>query len=687
MLSLESSPQRVADFADLLPTPCIVALNPGCTTLRANRALFQSLSLENDADLGSDPRVRHVIEAFLEPAARDAKRVEEREIEVFVAEGRPLQWAGTAEPLRDAAGNVTGAIGTFFNITQSNERVSEEYRSTRFALDVARQEERRAGERIRFLAEVGQALSESLDLQAIFDRLSAILMPRFAECVAISLHEDGDRLGMDFLRDQRGREDQIREMRRELGIRGMVLPAATNALAEGSRRFHNDLASLAREQRDPGQREYLLRLVEEHGFARAIAVPMRNRGRLVGALVALARGDRLYGDGDAHVFEEIARRAASAIDNARAFDQARHVAETLQTALLPARLPSVAGLQFDAVYEPSDDKARVGGDWYDALELPDGRVVVSIGDVTGRGVEAAVIMGKVRQAIGTLALSDSDPARILAAADFELRRLYPETIVTAFVGAFDLRRGTFTYSAAGHPPPYVLTPDGAVLQLPGHGLPLGLRTETEPKPATLYLQTGARLIFYTDGLVESTHNFEEGERRVTAALREIAVSGKPLTAASLCERVLFDGSSDDVAVMICTIDQAPIDALHWQFDAADKRIAHELRETYVSYLRQCAAPGEALQNGELVIGELLGNVVRHAPGAVDVELDWSGADPIFHVVDRGDGYEPRRPLPSDPLSESGRGLYLVNEVAKELSATRLPGFGNHTRAVLDLPRR
>src|SRR6202011_3725109 len=145
------------------------------------------------------------------------------------------------------------------------------------------------------------------------------------------------------------------------------------------------------------------------------------------------------------LLHELAARAAVAIENAQLYAREHRVAMTLQRAMLPAVLPEVPGLTFDAVYFPGATEAEIGGDWYDAIALADGRVVVSIGDVTGRGLTAAVIMGRMRQAIETLATYESDPVRLLDAADSVLRRSHPDAIVTALVG--DRRRSSWAACA------------------------------------------------------------------------------------------------------------------------------------------------------------------------------------------------------------------------------------------------
>ena len=284
-------------------------------------------------------------------------------------------------------------------------------------------------------------------------------------------------------------------------------------------------------------------------------VLLRHRDVELGSVTVRARVP--FRREDVPLLEELAARASVAIENAQLYEREHRVAVTLQRAMLPAVLPHAEGLTFDAVYFPGATEAEIGGDWYDAIALGDGRVVVSIGDVTGRGLTAAVIMGRIRQAIETLAMYESDPVRLLDAADGVLRRAHPDAIVTALVGVVDPAARTMTYATAGHPTPIVRAPDGTIGQLFGRGLPLGLR-DSSPEPAiTVALAPSSLVVFFTDGLVESTRDIQEGERRVFAALADDEVATGRAPAAALVARVLDGGVRDDVAVLTFRLADAP----------------------------------------------------------------------------------------------------------------------------------
>jgi serine phosphatase RsbU (regulator of sigma subunit) len=241
-----------------------------------------------------------------------------------------------------------------------------------------------------------------------------------------------------------------------------------------------------------------------------------------------------------------------ALDNALLYEEQRSVSEELQRALLPTALPSSTYFELDAIYKPSGGGPDyMGGDWYDAFMLPDGALAISIGDVTGHGVYAAVAMGKARQAIRTSALNEIDPARVLMSAS---RLLFFEHIIaTALYGRLDLKTFTFIYAIAGHPPPMLATADDAILLSYG-GTPLGLDEFENAGPALfdVALKQGMSLLFYTDGLVEQDLDITLGLAQLVRVVRELSRSdflglGTPQ---KVLRKIIGDSvAADDIAVL------------------------------------------------------------------------------------------------------------------------------------------
>ena len=373
------------------------------------------------------------------------------------------------------------------------------------------------------------------------------------------------------------------------------------------------------------------------------------------------------------------------------FAVAHRVSEAFQRASLPTRLPDVPGLTFSALYRAGKREASVGGDWYDALRLLDGRIVISIGDVAGSGLGAAITMVAMRQAMRGAAQIHADPIAILEAADRTLREDAPESMVTAFVGVFDPVTRLLTYALAGHPTPFLRLPDGNIVELAAPGLPLGVRRKGDTEAREIVLGVGSFLVLYTDGLVESTHDFVAGERRLRDAVARVGVSSTTPAADRLAALVLPNGATDDVAILALVLERDDGDDgdsrfRRFVFRSDDRAAARETHASISATLVAAGANDAQLGDADMIYSELVGNVVRHAPGLCEVVLDASGTLPVLSVLDRGRGFSHAPHLPADTFAETGRGLFIVRALALEFGATRRRDGGSHARAVLTINR-
>ncbi|MFN2460778.1 MAG: PP2C family protein-serine/threonine phosphatase [Candidatus Velthaea sp.] len=318
----------------------------------------------------------------------------------------------------------------------------------------------------------------------------------------------------------------------------------------------------------------------EFGLQFYAAAPLRTHdGANLGTLCVLDREPRTLSPSDAQTLETLAavvvdelelrlralemvtterrltrKSAELAAETARLYEREHRVAKRLQEASLPRTLPRMDGIAFDAVYQPGQSDAEIGGDWYDAFALPDGRVVLSIGDVLGSGLDAAVLMGRVRQGLRLAAVINPDPAAVLRAVDDTLVLESFEGMATALVAILDPVTLTMACATAGHPRPLLCAPDGTVTEpFTLAAPPLGLHALSDVVVETAVLPRGSLLVLYTDGLTESTRSLDEGERRVRAALAQAAVRQAERPAAAIRDAVLFDGSRDDVAILTLSI--------------------------------------------------------------------------------------------------------------------------------------
>ncbi|HWT06865.1 MAG TPA: SpoIIE family protein phosphatase, partial [Xanthomonadales bacterium] len=201
----------------------------------------------------------------------------------------------------------------------------------------------------------------------------------------------------------------------------------------------------------------------------AHAVELVARGKQLGVMRVSGADVSTDAETGLDLWSELALRVAVSVDAAQVYTREHHVADTLQRALLPERLPVDDRLAFDAAYMPGAQEAIVGGDWYDAFRLPDGRIAFSIGDVAGHGLRAAIVMGEVRQAFRAAALNPNSPSLVLERANTIVNMRANPVMVTAMFGIVDPRDGTVTYASAGHPAPLLALPCGSVAVLPKDG--------------------------------------------------------------------------------------------------------------------------------------------------------------------------------------------------------------------------
>jgi PAS domain S-box-containing protein len=381
--------------------------------------------------------------------------------------------------------------------------------------------------------------------------------------------------------------------------------------------------------------------------------------------------------------EDRKRAEAHALGRETQYQLERATSTLFQQSLLPPRLPTVQGLSFDAVYETGLNDAQVGGDWYDAFRLLDGRVLLTIGDVAGSGLSAAVIMGVVRQIMRGIAQLHAEPALMLDAADRALRLEYPEVFVTAWVGILDLVGRTLTYTAAGHPPPLLVEPNGDVRELDHRTLPIGLRQGHQGHASTVALSHGSALWLYTDGLIEAAHNIEAGTQRLHEIASRLGSAKIAHPAATIRRLVIPDGSADDVAILVVRMnfDESERHLARSHFDSADALAARQARRVFMRSLSPKYFSENDIANAEIVFGELCGNIARYASGPIEVIVDSSGLQTVLHVLDRGGGFRHISRLP-EPFSEKGRGLFIIASMTTEFTVSQRSGGGSHARAVL-----
>jgi PAS domain S-box-containing protein len=411
--------------------------------------------------------------------------------------------------------------------------------------------------RLELLARTSDVLGESLDFRSALGDLARLIVPHLADWCAIDLVEANGFPKISVAHTDSAKVELARELVRRYppdpddaagAGAATVLPGGADELAAGAP------AAFLERTADDEHRAILRGL----GMRSVIVVPLTARGRTHGTLTLVtAESGRVYGDDDVAFATELARRAATAIDTARLYQDRDQVARTLQRSLLPPDLPDVPGVELAAVYHPAGGGGDVGGDFYDAFETADSGLYLAIGDVCGKGAPAAALTGIARHTVRAAAVRERSPKAILRTLNQALlRQMIERRFCTVAVGRLETAPGgaRLTVCCGGHPPPLLIRRDGTVEEAGTPGTLLGIYEHVQLSDHTVELEPGDAVVFYTDGVTEERrqgHMF--GEERLGQLLR----SSAGLSAAGIADRIeravleFTPGPpADDVAVIV-----------------------------------------------------------------------------------------------------------------------------------------
>ena len=417
-----------------------------------------------------------------------------------------------------------------------------------------------------------------------------------------------------------------------------------------------------------------------------LLLPLVARESMLGFFVCLRKvGYRRFDAYDIEIGTEFAARAAIFIDSARRYSRERATALTLQRSMLPTGLSAPSSVEVRHRYLPGSELIEVGGDWYESIALPGGRVALVVGDVAGHGVRAAVTMGRLRTAIHTLAMLELPPAETLQQLDELMQELGAREphFATCVYAIFDAVTGSCELASAGHLPPLLVRPDGSnefldVLPSP----PLGIGTGPI-QSRVLDIEDGSLLVLYTDGLVEKrTADIDEGLSRLRGIFGP-GSAARPLE--DLCKATLdgvyADHQRDDIAVLIARLRRIPADQhVSWKLPA-ELTSARKARSLIRRPLRRWDL-AELIPTAELLVSELVTNAVRYAQGRIGLRLVVEGGL-VCEVLDDSAAL-PRLRHPGEE-DERGRGLQIVSQVAQRWGTRRTPA-GKVVWCELPLPR-
>ncbi|MGW0464060.1 SpoIIE family protein phosphatase [Streptomyces sp. NPDC003027] len=550
---------------------------------------------------------------------------------------------------------------------------------------------RREGDRLRFVGAATRRIARGIDLDEIVLGLCRATVPTFSDAILVYLRDPlpvGDERPVAPFVLRLRRTDRLRLT--DLEGEELVLvpdPDPTPAAELCEVRSGGALAEVLRGVRPVfGDSAAALAALPEllgadhalPGGHRAILAPLRGRRRVIGAAVFLRRPERPgFEPNDLLVAAQLATHTALGIDKAVLYGREAYIADELQRTMLPDSLPQPTGVRLASRYLPAAETARVGGDWYDAIPLPGSRVALVVGDVMGHSMTSAAIMGQLRTTAQTLAGLDLPPQEVLHHLDEQAQRLGQDRMATCMYAVYDPVSHRITIANAGHPPPILLHLGGRaeVLRVPP-GAPIGVGG-VDFEAVELDAPAGATLLLYTDGLVESRlrdvwTGIEQLRERLAATAQLTGPDHSPPLEA-LCDDVLDmlgpGDRDDDIALLAARFDGiAPSDVAYWFLepeDAAPGRARRLARRALARWDLE-----ELSDSVELLISEVVTNAVRYAERPVTLRL--LRTDVLRCEVGDDSPQLPRQRRARD-TDEGGRGLFLVNRLARRWGATRLSG--------------
>ncbi|MDQ3914144.1 MAG: SpoIIE family protein phosphatase [Actinomycetota bacterium] len=427
----------------------------------------------------------------------------------------------------------------------------------------AREAAERAQERLAFLATASAEMSASLDYRRTLQSLVDLAVPRLADwCFVDVLQDDDSHVRVALAYADPADAEIARELQQppptgeRIGV-AHVLKGGRSILVD---HYTDDVLS------EIGITEERRELIRRIAPTSHMIVPLRTRGRVLGALVLVAtRSGKVYTADDLYLAEELARRAAVAIDNARLFQERTHVARTLQKSLLPPNLPEIPGIDLAARYEPAGEGNEVGGDFFDVFRWGRRRWALVIGDVSGKGADAAAVTGLARHTLRAAALAQRSPSAILGVLNEALlaegagggTREKFSTVVFATLEMTD-DGVCLTAASGGHPPPLVLRADGKVEELAAPGTLIGVFDEVTLTDQFTYLEPGDTVVFYTDGVTDIPEIEEQGSSLLLETFLRSAPSRDPRTIADDIVRAAVDVQNgtprDDIALIVLRVE-------------------------------------------------------------------------------------------------------------------------------------
>lgn len=458
--------------------------------------------------------------------------------EVQTVDGRVIE--RYTAPVRDTSGALLGRVEILTDVTAAQEALEDARRLAEEAAQLRLSEERRSQEEMA-LARAAHLMASALTRADIHEHLlDQAAEVTGAEAAGVMVVDRSGEVTVEAVRGMT--EAALERMGLEAGGEGLV-----GRVLAGRRPF---ICS------DVDAEGVRTRISAPPGVRSFVLAPLLLGDRVYGLLLAGSPRARAFGERELRLAGELARHAGAALQNAMQYEQERHIAETLQHALLPDDLPSVPGLAIAGLYRAAAG-AQVGGDFYGVWTLPAGQVAVLVGDVSGKGVEAAGTTAMVRYVAEGMTAYESDPGRVVTALNARVTDRIPDgSFVTLVLAVIDPLRDEIAWSSAGHVTPLVVSGGGAVIALEDVGPPAGVFPRERYVTSRSMFEPGDTLVCVTDGVVEARREGEEfGDPRLREVLRAtLGASPREIAKAVYAAVAAWsDGRiADDVAIAVVT---------------------------------------------------------------------------------------------------------------------------------------
>ncbi|MFI9721266.1 SpoIIE family protein phosphatase [Streptomyces sp. NPDC052396] len=478
-----------------------------------------------------DPRA---YEDMLRRVSEDGETIGNLQVAAVRPDGTPYAARGTLFPLRSADGRIVGQAGVVHDLGSTRAELLDTTRSQR---------------RLELLSRISAGLSQGLDVASVAAKLSAVCTPAFVRTVTVDLLASAVRPDPD-----------PPVCAATAPARPWVHPLSASA-GSGPDRPERDLP---RPLVATGPVSECIRSAEVVAFCvaearegphHAIAVPLLAAGQVLGAVTFARPGG--FDPDDVLTMRDITARTAMAIDNALLYRRERLAALALQRQLLPARLPDIPWAESAHRYLPAQNGTLAGGDWYDAVRLPGGRIGLTVGDVMGHGLGAAAAMGRYRSSARALLAVGLEPGQLLTRLDGLGGGADNDLPATCVCVVYDGVTGDLRLALAGHPPPLLIHPDGSADTLAADpGPPVGMALDHVYEDARHAVPPGSLLVLYTDGMIEDRSTLLDLDQGI-AMLRR-AVQRTQASLDEVCDALLAvrpANSADDATLLVARLDR------------------------------------------------------------------------------------------------------------------------------------